>query len=260
MSPTLAALAVAGVVVGAWLAVPAAPARRRPARERADLLVALGSPLACAAARSIGRVPGSVSPALARTTALSVLFAAAGLVVSPWAAAAAVLPWVLARARTRSAGQRELALVAEELPEVIDLLALVVGAGATPAEAVAAVARRGDGPIAAALGSSVRRASSEDLRLADALATVPERLGTGAAAVRPLLGVLSDAVRHGTALGPALDRLGADARVRRRHRAEARARRVPVLLLFPLVTCTLPALGLLTVAPLLVGTLRSLRQ
>jgi hypothetical protein len=34
---------------------------------------------------------------------------------------------------------------------------------------------------------------------------------------------------------------------------------VPILLLFPLVTCTLPALGLLTIAPLAVGALRDLR-
>ena len=37
------------------------------------------------------------------------------------------------------------------------------------------------------------------------------------------------------------------------------ARRLPVHLLFPLVLCTLPAFGLLTVAPLLAGGLRSLR-
>jgi tight adherence protein C len=70
---------------------------------------------------------------------------------------------------------------------------------------------------------------------------------------------LADSSRHGTALGPSLDRLAIEARTARRHRAEERARRVPILLLFPLVTCTLPALGLLTIAPLAVGALRDLR-
>jgi hypothetical protein len=37
------------------------------------------------------------------------------------------------------------------------------------------------------------------------------------------------------------------------------ARRLPVKLLFPLVLCTLPAFALLTVVPLLVGSLRELR-
>ena len=36
------------------------------------------------------------------------------------------------------------------------------------------------------------------------------------------------------------------------------ARRVPVQLLFPLVACVLPAFALLTVVPLLAGTLRTL--
>ena len=52
--------------------------------------------------------------------------------------------------------------------------------------------------------------------------------------------------------------LAREARLDRRRRAEARARRVPVLLLFPLVLCVLPAFGLLTVVPLLVGSLPDL--
>ena len=43
-----------------------------------------------------------------------------------------------------------------------------------------------------------------------------------------------------------------------RRAAEIRARKLPVLLLFPLVLCTLPAFGLLTVAPLVAGTFDSL--
>jgi pilus assembly protein TadC len=55
-----------------------------------------------------------------------------------------------------------------------------------------------------------------------------------------------------------LERVAEQARdVRRRH-AEESARRVPVQLLFPLVACVLPAFVLLTVVPLLAGTLRSL--
>ena len=42
-------------------------------------------------------------------------------------------------------------------------------------------------------------------------------------------------------------------------RAEEAVRKVPVKLLFPLVTCTLPAFALLTVAPLVAGALRQLR-
>jgi tight adherence protein C len=77
--------------------------------------------------------------------------------------------------------------------------------------------------------------------------------------IRALAAALVDAERYGTALGPTLDRLAVDARMARHRRAEEAARRVPVKLLFPLVTCILPAFGLLTVAPLIAGGLRALR-
>jgi len=55
-----------------------------------------------------------------------------------------------------------------------------------------------------------------------------------------------------------LRRLAADLRAGARRRAETRARKVPVRLLFPLVGCTLPAFVLVTVVPPVLGALGSL--
>jgi len=77
--------------------------------------------------------------------------------------------------------------------------------------------------------------------------------------VRPLAEALADSDRAGVPLGPALDLVAADARRERRHRAELIARRLPVQLCFPLVVCVLPSFVLLTVAPLLAGTVHALR-
>ena len=52
---------------------------------------------------------------------------------------------------------------------------------------------------------------------------------------------------------PALERLAVEERTQLRRRAEARARKVPVRLLFPLVFLVLPAFGLLTVVPALLA-------
>ena len=189
----------------------------------------------------------------------------AGLVVAafpalwPGAVVVGVLPTLGARARrgrVRAAAGRA---VLDELPEVVDLLGLAVAAGLTAPLAVAAVGRRGPGPLAAALGEASAEAARRGRRLADVLDDVPAALGAGGDGARPLLAALADSSRHGTSLGPSLERLATEARTARRHRAEERARRVPILLLFPLVTCTLPALGLLTIAPLAVGALRDLR-
>ena len=93
-------------------------------------------------------------------------------------------------------------------------------------------------------------------RLADALEDVPARAGE---AVRPLVVALVASDRYGAPLSAALERLAGEVRRDRRRRAEEAARRVPVKLLFPLIGCTLPAFALLTVAPLVAGTVRSLR-
>ncbi|MFM8944375.1 MAG: type II secretion system F family protein [Actinomycetota bacterium] len=62
----------------------------------------------------------------------------------------------------------------------------------------------------------------------------------------------------GTPIADAIRDLAADHRRARRRDAEARARRAPVRMLFPLVLLILPAFLLLTVVPLLIATLGSL--
>jgi tight adherence protein C len=134
-------------------------------------------------------------------------------------------------------------------------LVLAVGAGLTVPLAVAAVARHATGPLAAELRRALADAH-HGRRLADALDDVPARVGETA---RPLTAALVASERYGAPVVAGLERLATEVRRDRRRRAEEAARRVPVKLLFPLVTCTLPAFALLTVAPLIAGTLGSLR-
>jgi tight adherence protein C len=151
--------------------------------------------------------------------------------------------------------RRRRAEVLRHLPEVADLFVLAVGAGLTVPLAVAAVARRAPGLLAAELGAVVREVEL-GRRVGDALDAVPARTEEE---VRPLVAALVASERYGAPLLDGLIRLAAELRSDRRRRAEAAARRVPVKLLFPLVFCTLPAFALLTVAPLLAGALGSLR-
>jgi tight adherence protein C len=154
--------------------------------------------------------------------------------------------------------KRERAAIEADLPEVVDLLRMCVGAGLTVSLAVQAVARRADGPVARALGQAAATARDRGCRLADELDALTDPTALGEPA-RSLVGVLTGCERYGHAIGPALERLAAELRSDERRRAEAAARRVPVLLLFPLVTCILPAFALLTVAPLLANALGALR-
>jgi tight adherence protein C len=143
----------------------------------------------------------------------------------------------------------------DQLPDVVDLLRLAVDAGLPVAGALTMVRDRPGGPLGAALAHSAAMLG-QGASTADALRALAERAGPSA---RSLVEALSDHDRYGTPLGPVLDRVGLEARQRRRRRAEEAARRLPVTLLFPLALTTLPAFVLLTVVPLLAGALSTLR-
>jgi tight adherence protein C len=182
-----------------------------------------------------------------------------GVVLLPVVPAAAPLvaavAWAIDVRRRRAAARLAEASLVDGLPEVVDLLALAAASGMTVPTAVASVGRRGIGPVADAL----REVASEcDLgrRCSDALDDLPTRLGEP---VRPLVATLVAADRYGAPLAESLTRLAGEVRNDRRRRAQEAAGRVPIKLLFPLVSCVLPAFGLLTIAPLLAGALRSLR-
>lgn len=168
---------------------------------------------------------------------------------------AAAVGWALPALRVRRVQRQRQVAIDASLPEVVDLLVLATGAGLGIRQALAAVAVRADGPLAPVLARAVAE-TERGRRLADALEDVPQRAGE---VTRPLVGALLASERYGAPVGPALERLADEVRADTRRRAEAAARRVPVKLLFPLVTCILPAFGLLTVAPLIAGALRSLR-
>lgn len=276
MTRSLLALAWAGLVVGAaarWRLVAqartrlqaAAPGTRHGSSGDRSGSVTTRTDLVSGALDGLGRavlrlVPGRArahpSPAQARHAGLLAGLAACSIVLAPPLVPAVLLAgWTWSRARDRGRERRRLATLEAGLPELVDLLALSVGAGANVTLAVAAAGRRGTGPLAAEL----RRVTAEverGRRVADVLDELPDRCGE---AVRPLASVLASCARYGSPLGPALERLGDDVRRRRQRRAEEAARKVPVLLLFPLVLCVLPSFALLTVAPLVAGALRSLR-
>lgn len=147
-------------------------------------------------------------------------------------------------ARGRTSRRRRRIAIADSVADVADLLRLSVSAGLTVHLAVDVVGRTAQGPIPEAFaGVSARVALGA--RLADEL----ERLRNLGVAVGPLLDALLAAERYGAPLVPALERVAEAASAQRRRRLEEQARTVPVRMLFPLVACMLPSVGLLTVAP-----------
>jgi tight adherence protein C len=157
---------------------------------------------------------------------------------------------VLAGRRRRA---RRDARLHDQLPDVVDLLSLTTAAGLPVGAALVAIDDRPGGPLGAALA----RASAH-LRHGGSTAGALAELAAAGPPVRPLVDALVQHDRYGTPLLPALAQVGIEARARRRRRSEEAARRLPVTLLFPLILTTFPAFVLLTVVPLLAGSLGSL--
>lgn len=260
---------VAGLLAAAWAAlvlvglVPRRPAPRRlrgrlpglDGRRGQSLPTVIGGVALSALARGTGDPDLRRRVDSARVGRTVLAAALAGLVLPATAPGVSAIVWVVPALRLRRERLQRAALVRRQLPEVVDLLALVTGAGFTVSLAVEAVARRAGGPIGSALAAVVA-ATAGGRRLGDALGDLPAHLGEP---VRPLVAALVAAERDGAPLGRSLDRLATELRHDRRRRAEAAARRVPVKLLFPLVACILPAFALLTVAPLIAGAISALR-
>lgn len=163
---------------------------------------------------------------------------------------------VLRKWRQLQRARRAQARITDELPDTVEMLVVLVRSGLSPAQAVDLLADRAPEAWRPAF-ATVRQRRRNGARLADALDALTSLLG---APGQQVLDALAASERFGQPLLPALERLSTDGRAIRRRSNEERSRQLPVRLSLPLVLCTLPAFVLLTIVPLLGGTLSSLRS
>jgi len=143
-----------------------------------------------------------------------------------------------------------------EIPQLLDLLATASAAGLSAVVGLQRSVSVLRGPLGAELRTSL---DAVDLgaRWREELAAVTERLGLPD--LRRAVAVLMRTETLGTSLTEATRELAADVRRSRRAAVAERARAAPVKMLFPLVFLVLPAFLLLTVVPVLLTTVESIR-
>lgn len=134
------------------------------------------------------------------------------------------------------------------VPLLAELLRMGVSAGLPPAGALRHASRWIPGAAGAELAGVVA-----DLDAGLSLRETLDGLRRRAPELRGVARILQSSAELGTEIGPALARLARDEREALRRAAEARARTVPVRLLFPLVFLVLPAFVLLGVVPTLLA-------
>jgi pilus assembly protein TadC len=143
-----------------------------------------------------------------------------------------------------------------ELPQLLDLLAAASAAGLSAVAGLRAAVSVLRGPLGDELRSSLV-AIDLGSRWREELAAVTERLALPD--LRRAVAVLTRTETLGTSLADATRELAADVRDARSASLAERARTAPVKMLFPLVFLVLPAFLLLTVVPVLLTTMRSIR-
>lgn len=132
------------------------------------------------------------------------------------------------------------------LPDIIDMVAISLQAGLSFDGAIAFICERIENPLVAEL-----RHYLADLLLGrsrrEALDGVFQR--TGSAEVGELTAAVSQAEEMGTSLARTLRSQAKLSRDMRRVRAEEKARKAPIQLLFPIILCIMPVLFIVILGP-----------
>jgi Flp pilus assembly protein TadB len=151
-----------------------------------------------------------------------------------------------------AAARRRRALLAADLPHVVDLMVATLAAGAAPGEALARVVSVTGAPTDEELRIwlSRLRLGADPVTVWSSMARHPELGRLGAA--------LQRSAESGAPVVEALSRLATELRAAYRAEVEARVRQVEVKAAVPLAVCLLPAFVLTGVVPLVAGSVSGL--
>ncbi len=145
----------------------------------------------------------------------------------------------------RNAGQKRQTEIQKTLPDALELLTITVEAGMGFDAALNQVARNTQGPLS---GEFYRVLQEMQMKSrSDAFRALGDRTTVGD--LRSFVSSMVQADKLGVPIGRVLREQTKEMRLKRRQRAEEKAMKVPVKLLIPMVTCILPVLFVVALAP-----------
>lgn len=146
---------------------------------------------------------------------------------------------------TRLARARQL-LIGNELPDTLDQLTICVESGLGFDSALARISRSGEGPLAQEVALLL-----QELRVGvprrDALDNMLAR--TDVPELRQFVNAIIQADTYGVPISRVLRAQAEEQREKRKFRAEERAMKLPVKVIFPLVFCILPVVFIVVLGP-----------
>jgi tight adherence protein C len=150
----------------------------------------------------------------------------------------------------KNKAQKRQDLIQRALPDVLDQITVGVEAGLGFDAAMARSAKSNEGPLAIELMRTLQHVQaglsrSEAMRGLANRNKVPE--------LRQFVGAILQAEQYGVPMAQVLRVQAAEQRRRRRQRAEEKAMKLPVKVLFPLVLCILPTLFIVLIGPAVIS-------
>lgn len=161
-----------------------------------------------------------------------------------------MIPDVLLHGR----GAKRQKMIALELPNMLDQCLISVEAGLGFETAMARVGKTGKGPLAAEILRTLQdmqagRSRKESYIAMSERVEVPD--------LRSFVRAIVQADTYGIAIASVLRVQAKQMRVKRRQRAEEKAMKLPVKVLFPLLFCILPALFIVIIGPAAINVMNN---
>lgn len=160
--------------------------------------------------------------------------------------------WVL-----RSVADSRQQQIQRALPDALDLLSISVEAGLGFDAAVDRVARQMDGPLSDEFTRVVQEMRLGKSR-ADSLRDLGDR--TSVAELKAFVLAMVQADIFGVAIANVLQIQATEMRVKRRQRAEEKAQKLPVKIVFPLILCIFPSLFVVLLGPAAINIYENIVQ
>lgn len=164
--------------------------------------------------------------------------------------------WVLPLTYVQRKARKRLKEIDRRLPDLIDLLTVMVEAGLSFSAALRQAAPEFDPPLSDELRLTLQE-QTMGLGIDDALGNMAERADTPA--MRSFVRAMAQGERMGISTGQIMRSLSHEMRARRKALAEEKAQKAPILMLFPLVFLIFPSMFIVLMTPAILNLVHSLK-
>jgi tight adherence protein C len=163
---------------------------------------------------------------------------------------AAFVGWILPLTIVQRQARQRIDTVDRSLPDLIDLLCVMIEAGLSFPSALRMASEQFGPPLSDELRLTLQE-QTMGLSVEEALGHMADRADTPA--MRAFVRAMSQGEKMGISTGQIMRNLAGEMRNRRRARAEEKAQKTPVLMLFPLVFLIFPAMFIILMTPAVIN-------